>query len=418
MSTLDREIGLRDIRALKPNEIIWDGGLSGVAGFGARRQRGTSVSYVLDYRTQNGRQRFFTIGRHGSPWTPKTARDRARELLTAVKRGEDPSADKAERLAAKTMTELCDVYLAEAKAGRILLGRERRPKKASTLKVDTIRIERHIKPLLGHLKVGAVTQSDVEQFKHSIADGKGLTGIARGGKTAATRSVGLLGAIFEFAIRQRMRADNPCRGVVKFKDGRRERRLSDAEYKMLGKALNKAQTDGVWPPTVALIKFLALTGWRSSEARELRWADIDLPRRTATFDTKTDQSKRPLSQRACEILERQPRAIDFVFPGFGDNAPLSTLTKPFRELREAAGLSDDITPHVLRHSFGSLANDLGYTDATIAMMLGHKKRTTTGLYQHGCDPVLLAAADRVADETAALMAGGNVVSLEAKRSAR
>lgn len=63
----------------------------------------------------------------------------------------------------------------------------------------------------------------------------------------------------------------------------------------------------------------------------------------------------------------------------------------------------DITPHILRHSFASLANDLGFTDATVAAMLGHVGQTMTSRYQHSSDAVLLKAADAVADATAILM---------------
>ena len=33
-----------------------------------------------------------------------------------------------------------------------------------------------------------------------------------------------------------MRPDNPVRGITRFADGRRERRLSDTDYKMFGAA--------------------------------------------------------------------------------------------------------------------------------------------------------------------------------------
>jgi integrase len=66
-------------------------------------------------------------------------------------------------------------------------------------------------------------------------------------------------------------------------------------------------------------------------------------------------------------------------------------------------LRADVTPHVLRHSFASLASDLGYSEPTIAALVGHKGRTITSRYVHSADAVLLAAADAVADRTAELM---------------
>jgi integrase len=66
-------------------------------------------------------------------------------------------------------------------------------------------------------------------------------------------------------------------------------------------------------------------------------------------------------------------------------------------------LAADVTPHVLRHSFASLAADLGYSEPTIAALVGHKGRSITSRYVHSADAVLLAAADTVACRTAELM---------------
>ena len=161
-----KRIGLREIRALKPGETIWD---ASVAGFGARRQRGTTVSYMLIYRAEGGRQRWFTIGRHGSPWTPDTAREEARRLLGNVASRQDPAAAKKARRNALTVSELCRAYLSDAEKGRVLT-RRRLSKKASTLVVDRGRIERHIEPLLGRLAVSAVTHEDIERFMHDVAE--------------------------------------------------------------------------------------------------------------------------------------------------------------------------------------------------------------------------------------------------------
>jgi hypothetical protein len=250
--TTEKRIGLRQVRALKPGDIIWDGSLPG---FGARRQRSAAVSYVLFYRTKEGRQRWFTIGRHGAPWTPESARDEARRLLGSVASRADPAAEKRAARNAQTVAELCDLYLADAEAGR-LVTRRRTQKKASTIALDRGRVARHIKPLLGQLRVAAVTRQDIEVFMHDVAEGKTATtsktkarGLARvrGGKGAANRTVGLLGAIFTYAVRHRMRSDNPVHGVIRPADGRRDRRLSDTEYLSLGKALKKADLEGIWP---------------------------------------------------------------------------------------------------------------------------------------------------------------------------
>src|SRR5271154_1829568 len=407
-----QRIGLREVRKLGPGQILWD---SAVPAFGARRQKGEAVNYVLFYRTSEGRQRWVTIGRHGAPWTPDTAREEAKRLLGVVVTGGDPAAAKSAKRGAATVADLCEQYFADADAGR-LLTRRQTSKKASTLATDKGRIDRHIIPLLGRLSVAAVTREDVDAFMHAVADGKtaGRTktankhGMARvsGGKGTATRTVGLLGAIFSYAVRRRMRPDNPVHGTVRFADGKRERRLSDAEYEALGDALRRGEGATVWPAALGAVRFLALTGWRSGEALGLRWAEVDLARRTATLsDTKTGKSIRPLSRAACDVLRGLSRSGELVFAASRGEGRMTGFPKHWARVVKLVDLPDDVTPHVLRHSFSSLANDLGYSEPTIAALVGHKGRTITSRYVHSADAVLLAAADAVADRTAELMGG-------------
>jgi hypothetical protein len=104
-------IGQRDIKALGPDQTIWD---SGVSGFGVRRQRSDARMYFIFYRTAEGRQRWHTIGRHGAPWTPELARNEAVKILGQVAEGNDPAADKQSKRKAATVSELCNLYLADA----------------------------------------------------------------------------------------------------------------------------------------------------------------------------------------------------------------------------------------------------------------------------------------------------------------
>jgi hypothetical protein len=215
-----KRLGLREVRALQSGQIIWD---AAVPGFAARRQKGPAIAYVLKYRTSEGRQRWHTIGRHGAPWTPETAREEAKRLLGNVAGGADPSSQKIAKRQARTVTELCDLYISDAEAGRLLT--RRKAKKPSTLATDKGRVERHIKPLLGTLPVNAVTGQDIESFMHAVAEGKtaGRTktakkrGLARvqGGKGTATRTVGLLGAIFSYAVRHACRQSGTGRGPLR-----------------------------------------------------------------------------------------------------------------------------------------------------------------------------------------------------------
>jgi integrase len=264
---------------------------------------------------------------------------------------------------------------------------------------------------------------------HKIAEGatkkreksgkkRGVSNV-RGGKGTASRTVGLLSAIFTYAQRKRMISDHPVRGVIRYADRRRQRRLSDDEYAALGVGLAaltnapKPRKDGkqghmMWPAAIHAARFLALTGWRSGEALTLRWGMLDLPRRTARLpDTKTGESVRPLASAACDLLRKlgPGRADALVFPPSRGDGIMSGFPTLFERITKAGGLPKDVTPHILRHSFASLAADLGCSELAIAALLGHRSGSVTARYTHAADDVLLAVADRVGAATLRKMAG-------------
>jgi integrase len=370
--------------------IAWD---AECTGFHVRRQKGEARVYSVFYRTKDGRQRFAKIGRHGAPWTVDEARKKAREILVDVANGKDPAGEMYADRKALNVAQLCDLYLAEASSGRLL--RRGKPKKASTLVTDKGRIEQHVKRILGRLKVAAVTRRDVERFQESVSEG-GASARAPGGKGTASRTVALLGAVFQFALKRDLVAVNPCRGIERHASGQRTRRVLEPEYTRLGEALQTIPN--VWPPAIAAAHFLAVTGWRRGEALKLKWSEVDLATRTARLgDSKTGETMRPLSHPACDLLRDLPRMGELVFPASrGVDQPMHGFPDVWRKIAKLANLPPDVTPHTLRHSFASEAVDLGQSELTIAALLGHKKTTVTSRYAHHADAVLLAAADAVA----------------------
>ena len=367
------KITSKAIAAMEPHTILWD---REVRGFNARRQFSDVISYSVVFRTQDQTQRWMKLGRHPI-LTPHLARKRAIEVLRDVTLGKDPAGERQALRSAPTVNELCDDYEKHANG-----------KKATTVKSDASRIKLHIKPKLGKLKVASVTREHVEDFMHSLSPG------------SAKRVTTLLGAIFSYAVKRGMCAVNPCHGVEKPKDFVKTRRLSDTEYAQLGSALQ----NGALQKTVSeAILTLAVTGWRSGEVTTLKFSEVDLERRVATLgDTKTGQSVRPLSCAAIEVIKRQPvrEGQQLIFE-HRHAKPISDMDHWFAKL----GLQKDVTPHTLRHSFASLAADMGIADHTISGLLGHKGRGITSRYMHLGDKALLDASDLVANETLRLMQG-------------
>ena len=93
-------------------------------------------------------------------------------------------------------------------------------------------------------------------------------------------------------------------------------------------------------------------------------------------DTKEGHSVRPLGRAFLDCLgtiERAP-GCPYVLPSPSGDGPFGGMRGGWRRIAKRAGSAfEDVTPHTLRRSFASVAGDLGYSDNTIASLLGHAK---------------------------------------------
>ena len=376
---------------------VWDCDLKG---FGVRLRPTGGKTYIASYRNADGQGRRVVLGRH-----PVLAADQARKLalkqFAKVMDGEDPNLERKRIRAGKTVAEICDWYLEEASAGR-LLGRSRRPLKASTVKNDRARIEEHIKPLLGSRPMRTMTLGDVERMQAQIAAGytrkskrlKGRGGHTKGGEGAAGRTVATLRAIFGHARRWELIDRNPALGVRQIAAQKRTRRLSEEEIASLGAAMREAEKFGESPVGLAAVTLLLMTGFRRSEALGLRYAWVD--GKAVRFpDTKTGAQTRVIGRAARALIDSQRRREGqvFVFPSDRSEAHFIAADKTMARLCALAGF-ERVTLHTLRHTFASVAADLGYSELTIAGLLGHASLGMTQRYVH-VDKALMTAADEV-----------------------
>lgn len=416
------------LKAPKPSKVgvrvretfVWDRELRG---FGVQVMPSGLKSFVIQYRTAEGRLRRSVIGRFGL-MTVEEARDLAHEKLVAVSKGVDPVAAEAEDTGRITVAELCDWYLTEAESGRIL-GRRRRPIKASTLAMDRSRIEAHIKPLLGRRQVGALKLGDIEAAQADIAAGKTAKarkgsrgGATTGGEGVAARTLSTLHAIFEHAARLGKIPSNPAKGVRRLASAPRDRRLSRAEIERLGKTMREATQDGEHPTGLAAIRFLLLTGFRRMEGLGVQRPWLDEEDGAVRFpDTKSGAQTRVIGQAAVDLLLAQPQTRSpFFFPADWGEGHFIGVVRVLDRVCERAKLAD-VTPHTLRHTFASLAGDLGFSELTIAALLGHASRGVTQRYVH-IDEALRMAADRVAEEMADILDGKATVQRPRRRGPR
>ena len=258
---------------------------------------------------------------------------------------------------------------------------------------------------------------DVISGKSAAADGARASRRAvTGGKGTATRTMAFLGTVLTYAVAEGYRPDNPARGIVLPSYEKRNLRLDPAQYTAFGRALAAADAGGTAWQAVEALRLLALTGARAGEIVNLKRSECDLRNSLlALSDTKTGASLRPLGKAAAEVVKRALARSDdsYVFPArrTGGGA-YKGLPSVLGRTRAADASIAILTPHGLRHSFASVADDLGLSEPTIAALLGHVGGGVTRGYIHKLDAALIAAADRVSGRIADLLAGEAAASAE------
>ena len=371
----------RTVDAIKLHDrerVVWDDDLKG---FGVRVHPSGRKVYIVKTRYQ-GRIIKMTIGPHDAV-SATYARVRAAEIITDARAGKNP---KGRRSSEPTMRALGERFLKEYVPNHC---------KPSTAAEYRRSVEHFINPRIGKLRVPDVQRSNIAALHHDL----------RETPYQANRTLGVLSKMFNLAELWELRPDgtNPCRHVKRFKEDKRERFLSDAEYRRLGSALREIEQDGSeTPSTIAAIRLLMLTGCRLSEIQKLRWEYVDLETGELRLpDTKTGAKVVHLGEPAIAVLRDIQRQDDnpWVIAGRKEGGHLTDLQHPWRRIRARAGL-DDVRIHDLRHSFASGGLLVGEGLPMIGKLLGHTQVQTTARYAHLANDPVKSAANRIASRIA------------------
>jgi integrase len=360
----------------KGNRIYYD---ALVDGFGLRVTKNDVRAFVLNYRTRADRQeRRFTIGSIEN-WLTTIARKEAKRLKQSIDVGGDPLAEIEAERGAPTIENLVDIYV------------ERHlPKKKLRSRIEDERLLPIILAEFRRVKVDDVSFAMVHTLHQKMTKERG--------PFRANRVVALLSKMFSLAIKWGMRPkrDNPCIGIERNYEPKRNRYLTDAELPRLMAALD-AEVD---QQAADIVRLLLLTGARSAEALGATWDQFDLEAgvwtKPYTMTKQGEEHRLPLSEEATALLTRlKARSKSkFVFPGANPFEHRRSIRHPWDRLRKVAELGD-MRIHDVRHSHASLLANAGYSLPTIGALLGHKTPSTTQRYVHLVDGTLREAAKSV-----------------------
>ncbi|MBW1714061.1 MAG: integrase arm-type DNA-binding domain-containing protein [Deltaproteobacteria bacterium] len=373
------------LRLADRESVYWDHELGG---FGLRVRASGRKTFIVQYRNAQGRTRKVTVGQYGR-LTLQEARKAARQILAQADKGQDPAEKRVRSKSIPTLNQLAERYLQEHALPK---------KKAWSVYADQRLLNKIILPALGHRKITEISRADVTRLHHS----------QRETPFQGNRVLALLSKMFSLADLWGLHTGpNPCKGIQRFKERKRERFLSGDELARLGHTLAQVEAEGSESPSVVTaIRLLLLTGARLGEVLTLKWEYIDPELGAIRLpDSKTGAKLVPLSAPAVEVLAQAPRleGNPFVCPGVKSDSHLVGIQKPWQRIRARAGL-DDVRLHDLRHSFASVGAAAGLGLPMLGALLGHTQAATTQRYAaHLANDPLKAASEEIGRRIAEAM---------------
>jgi integrase len=372
------KISKRTVDALEPCDRDVDHYDEDLKGFGVRVRSSGRKTYFVMMRHKSVMRRF-TIGSHGAV-TPEKARLKAKQIIADLAIDKNPTAEQEAIRNAITVKSLGERFIQEYVPSHL---------KPSTQGEYKRCVEIFINPEIGTMKLVSVERTDIAKLHHQL----------RNIPYQANRVLGVLSVMFNLAESWSLRPmySNPCRGVKKYKEVKRERFLNPDELRRLGEALRIEEEFA--PYAVACIRLLLLTGCRLGEIQTLKWSYLDLDRCLAFLpDSKTGRKTLYLGSVVVKLLSSIPRKRHnpYVIVGDIEGQHLTDMQRPWRRIRKQAGLSD-VRIHDLRHTFASSGIALGQGLPIIGRLLGHSQPQTTARYAHLAAAPALEVADKISE---------------------
>ena len=333
-----------------PSEL-WD---TRLPGFGirigtpsTRSPKGRKTWQVM-YRLAGRKKHRFKIGTYPTIGLAE-AREEARRLLAQVQRGIDPKYEAAQ--AAED-----EEYTVERLATEYIERDAKRRNRRWQDKNNQLRC--YVLPRWGKRPATTITTKDVIKLNDEMQEV---------GAATARNVYALVRHMFGWAVERQLISETPCTVKSPPPLRSRERTLTVDEINAIWSALPGY-------PFGPLVKLLFLTAQRRTNVSEMRWADIDLEKGEWIIPGDAHKSKRehlvPLSVAAVEVLERLPRAGEFVFSGrVAADRPFSGFSKAKARLDVASAVAD-WRLHDIRRTVATMMQEIGTAPHVIEAVEG------------------------------------------------
>ncbi|MBL0942468.1 MAG: tyrosine-type recombinase/integrase, partial [Alphaproteobacteria bacterium] len=337
--------------------------------FGCRIYPSGQKTYVFFYNSKGAvrKKEYLKIGSHGSI-TCDIAREIAKGWSGDIARGINLKEQKKKKLSYISFQDFFKIFTEKYRKIH---------HKENASKIDDNRLKKHILPFFGSMKINEINEKDILRFKDHL---KHIPG-------AYNRSINLIRKAFNLAELwgYRPKNSNPCHGIPKYPEKKKERFLTNEELEKLDSILREQGILGITSSySLAAIRMLMYTGCRLNEILTLNWQDVFLEEEYLHLkDSKTGEKTIPLNESAMNILINLQRneGNPYVFLGKKPGTRLTTLKTAWNKIRRLAEI-EDVRLHDLRHTFASLAIKQGVDLYTVSKLLGHRDIKTTTRYAH------------------------------------
>lgn len=354
-------------------QYVWD---SVVQGFGLRLYPSGKKSFVIQYRV-DGRLRFMVLGQYGN-LTVDQGRKAAQINLAETLAGKDPAVARKQAREAlsktPTLQELFDYYT-------------KRPsfqlKSLSHRTGFTKKLERHVLPKLGRMKVKVIQRRDVRLILEEIADT---------GKHPLAKSVlAFTRILLNFAVDQEYIDYNPCERIkLDLNILARDRVLYEEEIRTFW---NEVSQIGVSPQVQLALKLQLVTAQRIGEIAKARWEYFNLEKGIWTIPRENVKNRKgdhliPLSGLARELIEelllyRDESGWLLPSPSRRDvHVKATTMTRAIWKERKEGVFKDipKFTPHDLRRTAATMLSREEVERSYIKQILNHTENDVTSIY--------------------------------------
>jgi integrase len=260
----------------------------------------------------------------------------------------------------------------------------------------TSALERFVLPALGAYRLGEIDRRMVQQLVDRLR-AEGRSG------TDQRNAIKPLQAIYRELCRDGLVALNPTLNLRLDRTVSRKERILDPEHP--ARVVSAAEAAGMLAALTGQVRVVfALAfyaGLRDAEMRGLRWSDVDLERGVIRLAGGMDQKRnrvalkgrRPGESRDVPIVELlrrelvlwqlESRRTQGLVAGSTGRDPFTIrwMQKQADRAWSAAGIAR-VTPHLARHTFGSILASAGVPDDEIRRAMGHLSEDVRALYTH------------------------------------